>query len=149
LRPFGYDLFSGAPTTFAPATEIPIPQNYIVGPGDTLKVFTYGNESDSNDYVVDRDGVINLNKIGPVVVAGMSFSEVKQAIDDRFSTQLIGVKTSVTMGELRSVRIFVLGEAKRSGSYTVSSLSTITNALSLVMLFLFLRLEIWFQLRVT
>ena len=129
LKPFGYDLFSGTPTTFAPATEIPIPQNYILGPGDTLKVFTYGNESDSRDYVVDRDGVINLNKIGPVVVAGMTFTEVKQAIDDRFSTQMIGVKTSVTMGELRSVRVFILGEANRSGSYTVSSLSTITNAL--------------------
>ena len=129
LKPFGYDIFAGSPTTFAPATEIPIPQNYILGPGDTLKVFTYGNESDSRDYVVDRDGVINLNRIGPVVVAGMSFSEVKQAIDDRFSTQMIGVKASVTMGELRSVRVFILGEANRSGSYTVSSLSTITNAL--------------------
>ena len=129
LKPFGYDLFAGSPTTFAPATEIPIPQNYVLGPGDTLKVFTYGNESDSRDYVVDRDGVINLNKIGPVVVAGMTFSEVKQAIDDRFSTQMIGVKTSVSMGELRSVRVFILGEANRSGSYTVSSLSTITNAL--------------------
>jgi len=129
LKPFGYDLFSGSPTTFAPATEIPVPQNYVLGPGDTIKIFTYGNESQNRDYVVDREGVININKIGPVVVAGMNFSEVKQAIDDRFSTQLIGVKTSVTLGELRSVRIFVLGEAKRSGSYTVSSLSTITNAL--------------------
>ena len=121
LKPFGYDLFSGSPTTFAPATEIPIPQNYVIGPGDTLKVFTYGNESESRDYVVNRDGVISLNKIGPMVVAGMTFTEVKQAINDRYSTQMIGVKTSVTMGELRSVRIFILGEANRSGSYTVSS----------------------------
>ncbi len=129
LKPFGYELFAGSPTTFAPATEIPIPQNYVIGPGDTLKVFTYGNESESRDYVVNRDGVISLNKIGPMVVAGMTFSEVKQAIQDRYSTQMIGVKTSITMGELRSVRVFILGEANRSGSYTVSSLSTITNAL--------------------
>lgn len=129
LSPFGYDLFAGAPSTFAPVTEIPVPQDYVLGPGDTIKIFTYGNNSSSSAYVVNRNGVISIDGIGPLVVAGMTFTEVRQAIDDRFSTQMIGVKTSVTMGELRSIRVFVLGEASKAGSYTVSSLSTITNAI--------------------
>ncbi|NNC97785.1 MAG: hypothetical protein HKN88_06905 [Gammaproteobacteria bacterium] len=129
LEPFGYDLFSGVPTTFAPVTEIPVPQDYVLGPGDTIKVFTYGNETGSNAYTVDRNGVITVEKLGPIVVAGLDFSEAKQAIEDRYATTMIGVKTNVTMGELRSMRVFLLGEAANPGSYTVSALSTITNAL--------------------
>ena len=67
--------------------------------------------------------------LGPIAVAGMRFDELKARIEQRVNEQMIGTQAVVTMGDLRSIRIFVLGEAERPGSYTVSGLSTITNAL--------------------
>ncbi len=129
LQPFGYDLFEGAPTTFAPATDIPVPNEYRMGPGDTLDVQLFGKENRQYSLVVNRDGTINFPNIGPINVMGRSFQELKQDILDRVSEQLIGTSAAVTMGSLRSVNIVVAGDAKRPGSYTVSGLSTITNAL--------------------
>jgi protein involved in polysaccharide export with SLBB domain len=129
LKPFGYDLFEGVPSTFAPVSDIQVPVGYLVGPGDTLVIQLYGNDPQTYELTVERDGRINFPKIGPVMVSGMTFDDVKQAIEARVSKQLIGTRVSVTMGELRSIRVFVLGEANKPGSYTVSGLSTMTNAL--------------------
>jgi len=129
LAPFGYDLFEGVPTTFAPATDIPVPNEYRMGPGDTLDVQLFGKENRQYSLVVTRDGTINFPSIGPINVMGRSFQELKQDILDRVSEQLIGTSAAVTMGSLRSINIVVAGDAKRPGSYTVSGLSTITNAL--------------------
>lgn len=129
LRRFGYDLFAGEPTTFAPATDIPVPVDYVIGPGDTVDVQMFGSQNAQYRLVVARDGVLNIPEIGPVMVAGMTFSEMSRALQDRIAEQMIGVKSSITMGPLRSIRVFVLGDAYRPGSYTVSSLSTMTNAL--------------------
>ncbi|MDI9244987.1 SLBB domain-containing protein [Marinobacter sp. CHS3-4] len=129
LRPFGYDLFAGSPTTFAPVTEIPIPNNYTLGPGDVLRVQLWGKENQQLELPISRDGTISFPQSGPQTVAGLSFDEARQQIKKRVSEQYIGVQASVTLGELRSMRVFVLGEARNAGSYTVSSLSTITNAL--------------------
>jgi len=129
LKPFGYDLFAGSPTTFAPVTEIPIPNNYTLGPGDVLRVQLWGKENQQLELPISRDGTISFPQSGPQVVAGLSFDEARQQIKKRVSEQYIGVQASVTLGELRSMRVFVLGEARNAGSYTVSSLSTITNAL--------------------
>jgi polysaccharide biosynthesis/export protein len=129
LKPFGYDLFEGSPSTFAPVSDIQVPIDYIVGPGDTLVVQLYGNEPSTYELSVERDGRINFPKIGPVMVSGMTFDAARAAIEERVSKQLIGTRVSVTIGDLRSIRVFVLGEAKRPGSYTVSGLSTMTNAL--------------------
>jgi len=129
LEPFGYDLFEGVPTTFAPATDIPVPNEYRLGPGDTLDVQLFGKENRQYSLVVNRDGTINFPNIGPVNVMGQSFQELKQAILDRVAEELIGTSAAVTMGPLRSVSVVVVGDAKHPGSYTVSGLSTITNAL--------------------
>lgn len=129
LRPFGYDLFAGSPTTFAPVTEIPIPTEYIVGPGDVLRVQLWGNQNRQLELPVSRDGTISFPDRGPVAVAGQKFDNVREQIGQIVSEQYIGVQSSVSLGELRSIRVFVLGEARNPGSYTVSSLSTITNAL--------------------
>jgi polysaccharide export outer membrane protein len=129
LRPFGYDLFAGQPSTFAPATDIPIPVNYIIGPGDTIELQLFGSQSALYSLVVGRDGVLNVPEIGPVSVSGLKFSDMTAALQQRISEQLIGVRASITMGPLRSIRVFVLGDAYRPGSYTVSALSTMTNAL--------------------
>jgi polysaccharide biosynthesis/export protein len=129
LKPFGYDLFEGVPSTFAPVSDIQVPVDYIVGPGDTLDIQLYGNEPSSYELTVGRDGRINFPKLGPIMVSGMTFDAARQTIEQRVAKQLIGSHVSVTMGNLRSIRVFVLGEAEKPGSYTVSGLSTMTNAL--------------------
>ncbi|NNG11654.1 MAG: ATPase, partial [Halobacteria archaeon] len=129
LTHFGYDLFSGAPTTFAPATDIPISADYVIGPGDTVQVQLFGKENAEYSLVVTREGNLQFPEIGPVAVAGLTFQEMKTALKARIDEQMIGVKVTISMGELRSIRVFVLGDANRPGSYTVSALSTMTNAL--------------------
>jgi polysaccharide export outer membrane protein len=129
LKPFGYDLFEGVPSTFAPVSDIQVPIDYIVGPGDTLNIQLYGNEPASYELTVERDGRIKFPKLGPIMVSGMTFDAARETIEQRVAKQLIGSRVSVTMGNLRSIRVFVLGEAEKPGSYTVSGLSTMTNAL--------------------
>ncbi len=129
LKQFGYDLFAGSPSTFAPATDIPVPYDYVIGPGDTINIQLFGKENTEYNLVVTREGVLQFPGIGPIPVAGQRFEELKNNLNMRISRQMIGVQASITMGRLRSIRIFVLGDAYRPGSYTVSSLSTMTNAL--------------------
>lgn len=129
LEPFGYDLFQNSPTTFAPVTNIPVPVDYVIGPGDSLTVQLFG--SDNTEYFLDvsRDGTINFPQIGPLNVAGLSLGEVRTLISDRVNEALTGVRASTTLGELRSISVFVAGDVVRPGSYTISSLDKMTNAL--------------------
>ena len=129
LKPFGYDLFDGTPSTFAPATDVPVPAEYVVGPGDTLEVQLIGNTKGRYALVVGRDGRINFPDLGPIAVSGRRFEQVREELEARVREQLIGTQASIGIGELRSIRVFVLGEAQVPGSYTVSGLSTVTNAL--------------------
>ena len=129
LQPFGYDLFDGVPTTFAPATDIPISADYVIGPGDTVLIQLFGKEHHEYALVVTREGNLQLPRIGPVNVAGLEFDEMKNVLTEVISNQMIGEKVIVTMGDLRSIRVFILGDANQPGSYTVSALSTMTNAL--------------------
>jgi protein involved in polysaccharide export with SLBB domain len=129
LPHFGYELFEGVPTTFAPAPDIPIPSDYVVGPGDTIQLQLYGKTNADYSLVVSRDGTVQIPEIGPKSVAGLKFSELQERVKNYVENQMIGVKGYISMGPLRSIRIFVLGDVNRSGSYTVSALSTMTNAL--------------------
>ena len=129
LKPFGYDLFAGSPTTFAPVTDIPVPSEFVVGPGDRLEVQLIGNTRARHSLAVNRDGRIMFPDLGPINVAGLRFEQAKARIEARVSEQMIGTQAVVSMGDLRSVRVYVLGEAERPGSFTVSSLATITNAI--------------------
>jgi polysaccharide biosynthesis/export protein len=129
LSPFGYDLFQDDQSTFAPITDVPVPSDYIVGPGDQLNVQLYGTQNRNLRLVVGRDGRISFPELGPINVAGRTFERVAADLEQRVTRQMIGVRASVTMGDTRSIRVFVMGEANRPGSYTVSGLSTITSAL--------------------
>ena len=129
IRPFGYNLFSGSPSTFAPATDIPVPLDYVVGPGDTIVIQLYGQLNERYELAVSREGLIQFPQIGPLNVSGLSFEDTRELIQTTVSTTLIGQEVSVAMGALRSIQIFVLGEAYRPGIYTVSSLATLTNAI--------------------
>ena len=131
LQLFGRDLFKNGLDAFRPVSNIPVPADYIMGPGDTIVIQLYGKESASYSLVVNREGQIQFPKIGPITFAGLTFSEAQKLIGDVVEKQMIGVKASVTMGALRSIRIFVLGEVERPGSFTVGSLATMTNGLFL------------------
>jgi polysaccharide biosynthesis/export protein len=129
LKPFGYDLFEDTPSSFSPVTDIPVPAEYIVGPGDELRVQLFGSQNRNLPLVINRDGSVTFPGLGPIQVAGMRFGAAKDAIESRVSQQMTGVRANVSMGEIRSIRVFVLGEARLPGSYTVSGLSTMTTAL--------------------
>ncbi|MEZ9368097.1 SLBB domain-containing protein [Shewanella sp. 10N.286.51.B2] len=129
LKRFGYDLFAGSPTTFAPVSDVPVPNEYMIGPGDNINIQLYGKENNNYQLVVGRDGAVQFPDLGPISLVGMSFSEARALLQDKIAQSMIGINANITMGELRSVRIFVAGDAFKPGSYTVSSLSTITQAL--------------------
>lgn len=129
LKPFGYELFDSAPSTFSPVTNVPVPADYVIGSGDELNVQLYGSQNRNLRLTVSRDGAINFPELGPIRVSGLTFNAARQAIETRVAQQMIGVQASVTMGETRTIRVFVLGEAKLPGSYAVSGLATMTAAL--------------------
>lgn len=129
LKPFGYELFLQPADAFLPAVDIPVPADYVMGPGDTVVVQLYGKENASYSLVINREGQVQFPEIGPINMAGLKFSAAQQLINQTVAEQMIGVKSSVTMGALRSIRVFILGDVRYPGSYTVSSLSTMTNAL--------------------
>ncbi|WP_350314696.1 SLBB domain-containing protein [Pseudoalteromonas sp. TB43-MNA-CIBAN-0091] len=129
VKPFGYELFAGEPTTFMPNESAAVPDTYLVGRGDQLLINFYGKESASYEVIVDREGRINIPDLSPVQVAGLTFAEVKELIKVKVEQEIIGVKAFVSLGKLRSIRILVLGEAYKPGSYSVSSLTTVSHAL--------------------
>ncbi|MGB7741051.1 MAG: SLBB domain-containing protein [Steroidobacteraceae bacterium] len=129
LKPFGYDLFAGVPSTYAPVTDAPVSRDYVVGPGDRIEVQLIGSTKGRHSLVVNRDGRIMFPELGPIVVSGLLFDQAKSRIESRVAEQMIGTQAVVSMGDLRSIRVFVLGEAEVPGSYTVSGLATVTNAL--------------------
>jgi len=129
LKPFGYDLFKDSTSTFAPAGDVPVPSDYIVGPGDQLSVQLFGNQNRNLRLTVGRDGRVSFPELGPINVGGRTFEAVAQDLESRVSRQMIGVRASVAMGPTRSIRVFVMGETNRPGSYTVSGLTTVTSAL--------------------
>lgn len=126
---FGRSLFKSNLAAFRPATDIPVPADYVMGPGDTLVIQLYGKDNRSHSFVINREGQIQFPQIGPVTLAGLTFSQAKKVVEDVVNEQMIGVKASVTMGSLRTIRVFVLGEVQKPGSFTVGSLSTMTNAI--------------------
>jgi polysaccharide export outer membrane protein len=131
LKTFGYDLFAGEPTSFEPASRIPVSPNYLLGPGDIVKVLFYGKVNKSYELQINRDGSIEFPQLGPVSLVGLTFSDARKLLQRRIKEETIGVETSISLGELRSMQVFMLGEAYKPGSYTISALSTMTNALFL------------------
>jgi protein involved in polysaccharide export with SLBB domain len=128
LAQFGYSLFDQPVSTFAPTDDVPVSNDYLIGPGDEMKILIWGRVNDSLDLFVNRDGTILVPEFGPVQVAGLTFNQAKQLIEDH-GKQITGVKIDVTMGKLRTMQVFVIGEVNQPGAYTVSALSRVSNAI--------------------
>jgi len=126
---FGHELFEAAPTTFAPVENIPVPVDYVIGPGDELLIRAWGQIDIDYRAVVDRNGLINIPRVGSIPVAGVPYRDISAHVRTAVSRNFRNFELMVTMGQLRSIQIFVVGLARRPGNYTVSSLSTLVNAI--------------------
>lgn len=129
LPRFGINLFNAEVSTFAPVDNAPVPPNYVLGPGDSLSILYLGAESADFTVTVDREGAINFPRLGPIQVAGLSFDDARAQIEQRVSEQLIGVRVVVSAGRLRAINLFMAGEVNTPGAYSVSALTTVTQAL--------------------
>lgn len=131
LKPFGFDFFSEAAVrVVTDRKDGPVPLKYRIGPGDEVKLLLWGRINAQYDLTVDRDGKITIPQIGPLFVAGMTFEEMSKLIIKQ-SEQVVGTNVDIAMGALKTIQIFVLGDVKRPGSYTIGSFATITDALLL------------------
>jgi polysaccharide export outer membrane protein len=128
-QPFGYDVFANAPATFAPDLEIAIPESHIIGSGDKLSIQIFGKENNEYQLTVNREGQVIIPSLGAFNVVGLSFAEMKNFLTAQIKKRIIGVDVVISLAELRSIRVFVLGDAFKPGPYTLNSLSTMTHAL--------------------
>ncbi|HYK37559.1 SLBB domain-containing protein [Alloacidobacterium sp.] len=126
---FGASLFRNVPSTFAPVEQIPVTPDYIIGPDDELRIRVWGQVNFNADVRVDRSGSVYLPQIGAIHVAGLPFSALGQHLRSEIGRVFRNFDLTVDAGQLRSIQVFVVGQARRPGSYTVSSLSSLVNAL--------------------
>ena len=126
---FGRNLFGRGHGTFAPVDRIPVTADYMVGPGDELVIRAWGQLDINYKATVDRNGLLFIPKVGNINVAGVKFQDLTPYIKTAVSRNFRNFDLNVTLGQLRSVPVFVVGNARRPGSYTVSSLSTLVSAL--------------------
>jgi len=129
VKRYGVSLFDREVSTFAPTDDASVPDNYRLGAGDNLVVQLFGTESNEYDLQVARDGQISFPKLGPISVAGLTYEDARALIQSRVSDQLLGAQATISMGRLRAINIFIAGEVAIPGAYSVSALTTITQAL--------------------
>jgi protein involved in polysaccharide export with SLBB domain len=129
LPMFGYDLFADVPSTFAPVDRVPVTPDYVLGPGDELLIRAWGQIDIDYRAVVDRNGAINIPRVGNINVSGIRYQELEGYLKNAIGRVYRNFELNVALGQLRSIQIFVVGQARRPGNYTVSSLSTLVNAL--------------------
>jgi protein involved in polysaccharide export with SLBB domain len=126
---FGMNLFRRVPSTFAPLDMTPVPSNYVIGPGDELRLRAWGQLTFQANVRVDRSGDVYLPQVGPVHVAGLPFSELDPHLRQAIGRVFHNFDLTVDVGQIRAIQVYVAGEARRPGVYTVSSLSTLVDAL--------------------
>lgn len=126
---FGANFFANAPSTFAPILNSPVPSEYVLGPGDELLIRGWGTIDIDFRATIDRNGTITVPTIGSVVLAGVKAGDADDIIRSAVAKLYKGVTISVNFGQLRAITVYVVGQANRPGTYTVSSLSTLVTAL--------------------
>ncbi len=125
---YGQALFQNVPTTFAPVDRVPVTADYVLGPGDELLIRAWGQIDLDLRARVDRNGAVYIPKVGNMNVAGLKFEQLQGYLKSQIGRIYQNFDLNISMGELRSIDVFVVGQANRPGRYTVSSLSTLANA---------------------
>ncbi len=131
LKPFGYDFFLQSPSTFAPVAEFPVPETYSLAPGDTIKLVFWQEIGPENVQIlkVNYNGQIQVPYIGLLSVKGFTLKQLETTILKKLKSRFENIQGYVMLEELRSIQVFVTGEAKRPGGYTICGLSTAFNSL--------------------
>jgi protein involved in polysaccharide export with SLBB domain len=134
---FGSELFSSNSLVFEPNLRIPAPAGYILGPDDEIVVSVYGYSEKKYDLTVNEQGEIYIPNVGPILVNGLTIEQATEKIKSRLAATIYRAinsgqtKVQVSLGKIRSIRVTVIGQAKKPGTFTVSSLTTLFNALYL------------------
>jgi protein involved in polysaccharide export with SLBB domain len=126
---YGFNFFKYSPTTFAPVDNTPVSSEYILGPGDKLIVNFFGSEDEEVEVFINREGKIILPFIGPINLIGKTFKQASTFLSKKVETELIGTEVDISLSEVRSIGIYILGEAYKPGRYVMSGLSSVSNAL--------------------
>lgn len=129
LQPFGYNVFAGEPLTDAPVVDMPVADDYVLGPGDEIRVQLYGKENANYTLPIGREGFIDFPTLGPIAASGQTFQQLRSELENRIKEQKIGVEAFVSFGALRTMQVFVMGDAYRPGAYNVNGMATVTQAL--------------------
>ena len=128
LPVYGQQLFS-APSGYVPVTQAPAPNDYILGPGDEIRLQIWGSIDADKRLVINRDGQVFLPKVGAINLTGVRAGDLESVLRSKVGRIFTNFDLNATLGRLRSVQIYVVGQALQPGTYTVSSLSTLINAL--------------------
>lgn len=129
LPVFGAQFFSNAPSTFSPVANAPVVADYALGPGDELMIRGWGSIDIDYRAIIDRNGLISIPTIGSIPLAGVRAGDAESVIRNAVARLYKGVTVNVNFGRLRSITVYVVGQASRPGTYNVSSLSTLVTAL--------------------
>ena len=126
---YGFNYFQYSPTTFAPVNNFPVTADYILGPGDKLLINLYGNTNKEVETTISREGKLTIPMIGPVNLLGKTFQDAEEYLKNKVMTELIGTEVDVSILDVRSINVYILGEAHKPGRYVMSGLSSVSNAL--------------------
>jgi protein involved in polysaccharide export with SLBB domain len=126
---FGESLFRYVPSTFAPLDQVPVPPDYVLGPGDELRIRAWGQVNFNADVRVDRQGEIYLPQVGTVHVAGLPYQALDQHIRESVGRIFRNFDLIADVGQIRAIQVYIVGQAHRPGTYTISSLSTLVDAI--------------------
>lgn len=130
LRQFGYGLFEPRAGDFRSLAPRPVPPNYVLGPGDEVVIQLYGQANERYEVAIGRDGRVLLPDLGPVSLAGLTFDEARSLLQARFSEKILGVRAAITLGELRTIQVLVVGEVAQPGTHTLGGLAGMLDALA-------------------
>lgn len=126
---FGRDIFNNTELTFEPAMNIATPQNYVVGPGDNVKVDIFGASQKSSVYTVSPDGDITIEGYGPINISGLTISQANARLRSTLGSHYSSSSIKVSLGQTRTITVNVMGEVKTPGTFTLSAFASVFHAL--------------------
>ena len=126
---FGRNIFNNRKLSFEPNMNIATPQDYRLGPGDAVYVDVWGASQERFEDTVSPDGTINIEKVGPINVDGLTVAQANQKLKSTLGKRYGGSKVQLTLGQTRTITVDVMGEVKMPGTFTLSAFSTVFNAL--------------------